>query len=369
MGPKCSTFEMGGNVQIVGNGNSAVVINGVSYNISSLFNTAVDAIMQRYRSELILMQFTSVSLVVILVLLLLRFLMPRSIVDKRLQSTVKEYEDKCKMNIVKYQQYFKEFDRALEDIENILINSNYALLYLAQPLACIKHIYNLVQSSPHLLPIAISKLMDKNYASLCVSIFKLKNGDPRQYSETWQSITCALHGLCCYTTVSPTLCVAAVEAEIIPVFVSTLSQTSYLEDLNTNSSIMFLFQMVSRIFHNIAQIETLKYHLEKHNCCEVIAHTNNRLLRAMNLLTIVRITRDGMNKVAFTSDDCEAEMIPILPAKTYFMLFLGSILFRLYYEPVNSKEREAYGLKQDHILNGFYAIGRLDCFSHAFRNY
>ena len=79
MGPKCSTFEMGGNVQIVGNGNSAVVINGVSYNISSLFNTAVDAIMQRYRSELILMQFTSVSLV----LLLLRFLMPRSIVDKR----------------------------------------------------------------------------------------------------------------------------------------------------------------------------------------------------------------------------------------------------------------------------------------------
>jgi hypothetical protein len=83
MGPKCSTFEMGGNVQIVGNGNSAVVINGVSYNISSLFNTSVDAIMQRYRSELILMQFTSVSLVVILVLLLLRFLMPRNFVDKR----------------------------------------------------------------------------------------------------------------------------------------------------------------------------------------------------------------------------------------------------------------------------------------------
>lgn len=157
-------------------------------------------------------------------------------------------------------------------------------------------------------------------------------------------------------------------------------------------SIMFLFQMVSRIFHNIAQIETLKYHLEKHNCCEVcvnssndsflfysslelqillkvIAHTNNRLLRAMNLLTIVRITRDGMHKVAFTSDDCETEMIPILPAKTYFMLFLGSILFRLYYESVNSKEREAYGLKQDHILNGFYAIGRVDCFSHDFRNY
>ncbi|CAF3836217.1 unnamed protein product [Rotaria magnacalcarata] len=233
MGPKCSTFEMGGNIQIVGNGNSAVVINGVSYNISSLFNTAVDAIMQSMKTS-------------------------------------------AKLNIVKYQQHFNEFDRALEDIKNILINSNYALLYLAQPLGCIKHIYNLVQSTPHLLPIAISKLMDKNYASLCVAIFKLKNGDPRQYSETWQSITCALHGLCCYTTVPPTLCSAAVEAGIIPVFFSTLSQTSYLEDLNTNSSIMFLFQMVSRIFHNIAQIETLQYHLEKHNCCEislkVIAH-------------------------------------------------------------------------------------------------
>ena len=93
-----------------------------------------------------------------------------------------------------------------------------------------------------------------------MAIFKLKNDNPRQYSETWQSITYALYGLCYYTAISPTLqrkpmikiirifilsrlyfdtiisvSQAAVAAGIIPVFASALSQRSYLEDLDTNS--------------------------------------------------------------------------------------------------------------------------------------
>jgi hypothetical protein len=47
----------------------------------------------------------------------------------------------------------------------------------------------------------------------------------------------------------------------------------------------------------------------------MIAHTNNRLLRAISLLTAVRITRDGIHKVSFTSDDSEAEMMPLLAVK------------------------------------------------------
>ena len=82
MGPKCSTFQIDGEVHISGNGNSAVMINGVSYNISSLFNTAISLIMQKYRSELILIQFTAISLVVISAFLVVRFLMPRSVIDK-----------------------------------------------------------------------------------------------------------------------------------------------------------------------------------------------------------------------------------------------------------------------------------------------
>ena len=82
MGPKCSTFQIDGKVDISGNGNSAVTINCVSCNISSLFNTAISLIMQKYRSELILIQFTAVSLVVISALLVVRFLMPRSVIDK-----------------------------------------------------------------------------------------------------------------------------------------------------------------------------------------------------------------------------------------------------------------------------------------------
>ena len=82
MGPKCSTLQIDDKVHISGNSNSAVIINGVSHNISSLFNTVVSLIMQKYRSELILIQFAAVSLVVISALLVVRFLMPRSVIDK-----------------------------------------------------------------------------------------------------------------------------------------------------------------------------------------------------------------------------------------------------------------------------------------------
>jgi hypothetical protein len=82
MGSQCSTSPIRNSVGILGSGNSAVIINGMSYNISNMFNVAVKLVMQEYRSELILMQFTSVSLVVILILLVVWCFSPRSIVVK-----------------------------------------------------------------------------------------------------------------------------------------------------------------------------------------------------------------------------------------------------------------------------------------------
>ena len=48
------------------------------------------------------------------------------------------------------------------------------------------------------------------------------------------------------------------------------------------------------------------------------------------------------------------------------LILLVSMLFQLYYESITSEARGAYGLKQHHILNGFYAIGRQDCVSYDF---
>ena len=44
---------------------------------------------------------------------------------------------------------------------------------------------------------------------------------------------------------------------------------------------------------------------------------------------------------------------------------IDSLLFRLYYESVTSKNQEAYGLNGTHILHGFYAIGRLHPLFHG----
>ena len=44
---------------------------------------------------------------------------------------------------------------------------------------------------------------------------------------------------------------------------------------------------------------------------------------------------------------------------------IDSLLFRLYYESVTSKNQEAYGLDGTHILHGFYAIGQLHPLFHG----
>lgn len=82
MGSKYSTFDMHGTIHIYGHGNSAVIINGISYNITSLFNTALHLIMKRYRSELILIQFISVLVLIVATLIAIQFFIKRGIIEK-----------------------------------------------------------------------------------------------------------------------------------------------------------------------------------------------------------------------------------------------------------------------------------------------
>ena len=51
----------------------------------------------------------------------------------------------------------------------------------------------------------------------------------------------------------------------------------------------------------------------------VITHTNDRLLRAISFLTVAQITRDGIHKFTFTSDDSEAEVVPLMTPKRIFL--------------------------------------------------
>ena len=77
MGSKCSTYHIGGQVHISGDRNAAVIINGTSYNISSLFNAAIDIVMHRHRSEMILIQLASILFIVISLALIVRVFMRR----------------------------------------------------------------------------------------------------------------------------------------------------------------------------------------------------------------------------------------------------------------------------------------------------
>lgn len=101
----------------------------------------------------------------------------------------------------------------------------------------------------------------------------------------------------------------------------------------------------------------------------VVAHTNNRLLRAISLLTAAQITTNVTYKISYTIEDGELQEIVTSSIKAVLITFSGSMLFRLYYESTNSQNKEAFGLQQQHILNGFYAMGRLDCLTCDFSKY
>ena len=78
MGLRYSTPTANNNINVFGDGNLAILINGVQHNISSMFDTAVSAVMQKYRSELILVHFTWIVLMAILIFFIIVCLKPES---------------------------------------------------------------------------------------------------------------------------------------------------------------------------------------------------------------------------------------------------------------------------------------------------
>lgn len=78
MGGRCSTIPTNNNILIAGSGNSAIMINGVRYNISRIFNNAVNVVVQKYRAELILVHLMSIVLMLTSIFLIIACLKSKS---------------------------------------------------------------------------------------------------------------------------------------------------------------------------------------------------------------------------------------------------------------------------------------------------
>ena len=66
MRPRCSSLPPSEMIRIIDNGNSATIINGVSYKISSIFTTAADVMLKKYRPGWVFLAFALVSLTIVL---------------------------------------------------------------------------------------------------------------------------------------------------------------------------------------------------------------------------------------------------------------------------------------------------------------
>ena len=97
MGPRCSTLPPSEMIGIIGNGNLAIIINGVSYNISSILTTAAEVVLKKYRYGWIILAFSLVLLTTISALLLIRLLLMRSNANNR--KTV-AYEEETQSSMI-----------------------------------------------------------------------------------------------------------------------------------------------------------------------------------------------------------------------------------------------------------------------------
>jgi hypothetical protein len=75
MGGDCSKCFKGHNIEIVGHGNSALIINGVTFNITSMLEPVITLTIKQYRFEMITMHFASIFLVLLFVFIIIRYLM------------------------------------------------------------------------------------------------------------------------------------------------------------------------------------------------------------------------------------------------------------------------------------------------------
>ena len=68
------------------------------------------------------------------------------------------------MKIPAYSLFYIQLDKALENVKSKLKSNRHTTQHIAQSLEYVENLYYLVESSPHLLSVVVSKLIDKNYA-------------------------------------------------------------------------------------------------------------------------------------------------------------------------------------------------------------
>jgi hypothetical protein len=82
MGGDCSKYSTKYRVGIIGNANSAIIVDGITLNISSILETVVIRTIKYYRFEFITLYLVSAFLVLLCTIMAIRYFMSRHHVEK-----------------------------------------------------------------------------------------------------------------------------------------------------------------------------------------------------------------------------------------------------------------------------------------------
>jgi len=97
MGDICSKDHKQVNVGIIGNGNSAFVVNGLTFNLTSILESAITFTIKKYRIEVIAIQLVSFCLVLLSVLMTGRYRMSHNGTEKDISEEQHVQRTKCKI--------------------------------------------------------------------------------------------------------------------------------------------------------------------------------------------------------------------------------------------------------------------------------
>ncbi|CAF1486565.1 unnamed protein product [Adineta ricciae] len=96
MGDSYSKCKNRVNVDIVGNGNSAFVLNGVTFNVTNMLETTVIFTIKKYRVEVIAIQLVSFCVILFCILIIGRYHIPHHRTDEDTSEEQHMERNKCR---------------------------------------------------------------------------------------------------------------------------------------------------------------------------------------------------------------------------------------------------------------------------------
>ncbi|CAF0899930.1 unnamed protein product [Adineta ricciae] len=187
MGDNHSKCQNRVNVDIIGNGNSAFVLNGVTFNVTNLLETTIIFAIKKYRVEVIAIQLVSFCVILFCVLMIGRYHMSHHWTDedisqeqhiKQVRCKTTEYKNtdhvadnkhfsELETDIVEYQNHFEKLEHALKELKHILIYDTKNTNELKNSMECIGNMYDVAQISSSMVFFVTMKLIDKESLHHC----------------------------------------------------------------------------------------------------------------------------------------------------------------------------------------------------------